>query len=220
VGNVFTKLVTAPFAALAKLVGGSSGGRLDVVDFLAGSAAITPSSEKSIQGLAKALGERPTLQLAIEPVSDPSTDGKALRVSELRRRAADAKGKVAKGGPVAADKVELTDEEYTRFVTAAYKALGPAQARAASPLSPAPGTAAPTPAAPPAEADPAEMEDRVLDSIPLPPDGLRALEQRRADAVRSRLTQATAIDPARLSVTEPGERARKEGGTRVYFELR
>jgi hypothetical protein len=27
------------------------------------------------------------------------------------------------------------------------------------------------------------------------------------------------IDPARLSLAEPGERARKEGGTRVYFEL-
>ncbi len=124
IGNVFTKLVTAPFAALGKLVGGSSGGRLDVVDFLAGSATITPSSEKSIQSLAKALGERPTLQLAIQPVTDPASDGKALRVAELRRRAAEAKGKGAKGD---AAKAELTDEEYTRFVAAAYKALGKAR---------------------------------------------------------------------------------------------
>jgi hypothetical protein len=64
------------------------------------------------------------------------------------------------------------------------------------------------------------MEDRVLESIPIPLDSLRALEQRRAEAVRARLTQGAGIDPARLSVTEPGERAAKEGGTRVYFELR
>ena len=85
---------------------------------------------------------------------------------------------------------------------------------------PAASAPAPTRPAPPAEADPAAMEDRVLATIPVPPDALRALEQRRAEAVRARLTQGAGIDPARLSVAEPGERARKEGGTRVYFELR
>lgn len=216
IGNVFTKLATAPFTALAKLVGGTGGGRLDVVDFLAGSADITPSSEKSIQGLAKALGERPTLQLAIQPVTDPASDGKALRVSELRRRAAEARSKGAKGG-AAATKVELTDEEYTRFVAAAYAALGPA-ARAPAPSPPASGTS--PGASAPVEPDPAEMEDRVLESISLPPDALRTLEQQRAEAVRAQLVQGKAIEPARLSVAEPGERAKKEGGTRVYFELR
>jgi hypothetical protein len=216
IGNVFTKLVTAPFTALAKLVGGTGGGRLDVVDFLAGSAEITPSSEKSIQSLARALGERPTLQLAIQPVTGTASDGKALRVAELRRRAAEAKGKGAKSGAAAA-KTELTDEEYTRFVAAAYRALGPA-ARAPAPSPPASATSPATSA--PVEPDPAEMEDRVLESIPLPPEALRALEQQRADAVRAQLVQGKAIEPARLSVTEPGERAKKEGGTRVYFELR
>jgi hypothetical protein len=229
IANVFTKLVTAPFAALAKLAGGGGGSRLDVVDFLAGSAEITPSADKSILGLGKALGERPSLRLAIEPVSDPAADGRALRLTELRRRAAEAKGKGAKGGPVALDKVELTDEEYTRFVAAAYKALGPAPApmagaspAAASPAAASPATASPAAALPaqPAETDPAAMEDRVLGSIPVSPEAIRALEQRRAEAVRARLTQGAAIDPARLSVAEPGERARKEGGTRVYFELR
>jgi hypothetical protein len=238
IANVFTKLVTAPFTALARLAGGTGGGRLDVVDFLAGSAGITPSSDKSIQGLGKALGERPGLRLAIEPVSDPAADGRALQVMELRRRAAEAKGKAAKGGPVAAEEVELSDEEYTRFLAAAYKALGPAPATPApasqpasalapaSPAASAPAAASPAASAPaalpapPAEADPAAMEDRVLATIPVPPDALRALEQRRAEAVRARLTQGAGIDPARLSVAEPGERARKEGGTRVYFELR
>lgn len=217
IGNVFTKLGTAPFAALAKLVGGTGGGRLDVVDFLAGSAEITPSSDKAIQDLGKALRERPTLRLAIQPVSDPAADGKAMQVAELRRRAAEAKGKgkgkAAKGGPVPADGFELSDEEYTRFVAAVFKTLGPATAQR--------GTTSPVtaPPAPSVEFGPAEMEDRVLESVPVPQGALRALEQRRAEAVRARLTQGAGIDPARLTVAEPGERATKEGGTRVYFEL-
>lgn len=51
------------------------------------------------------------------------------------------------------------------------------------------------------------MEDRVLETIPVAPDALRALEQRRTEAVKVRLTQGAGIDPARLSVAEPVERA-------------
>ncbi|HET6983384.1 MAG TPA: DUF748 domain-containing protein, partial [Myxococcaceae bacterium] len=84
VGNVLLKAVTSPFNLLAKLVGGGGGAeKMDVVDFQAGAADLTPSADKSLQGLSKALASRPALKVDVEGTADPATDGKTLKLKEL-----------------------------------------------------------------------------------------------------------------------------------------
>jgi hypothetical protein len=86
--------------------------------------------------------------------------------------------------------------------------------------------AAATPTGAPADAGAApkltvtEMEERLLATIDLAPEAMRALAEERADGVRGRIAEAAQIDPARLFLVEGGERAKKEGGRRVYFTLK
>jgi len=194
VGNVLLKAVISPFALLGKLFGGGAE-RLDVIDFQAGAPDLTPSAEKSLQGLSKALTSRPALRVDIEGTTDPATDVKTLKLHELKRQAA-----AAKGGRAPAGKTELTDEEYLRFLEKRYRTLA---------------TAAPAGAPP----DAATKEDAVLAALQLPPETLGALRQERAEAARTRLV-ALGVDASRLFLTEGGERAKKEAGARVYFTLK
>jgi outer membrane protein OmpA-like peptidoglycan-associated protein len=194
IGNVLLKAVISPFALLGKAFGGGSA-KLDVVDFQAGAPDLTPGAEKSLQGLFKALTSRPALKVDIEGTTDDAADVKTLKLRELKRQAAAARAEKAQ-------KSELTDEEYLKFVEKRWRALG----------------AAP-PAAAGAAPDPAAMEEAVLASVQLAPEALGSLRQERAEAARTRLV-ALGIDPGRLFLTQGGERAKKEAGARVYFTLK
>ena len=66
----------------------------------------------------------------------------------------------------------------------------------------------------------AEMENQVLATIDLPPEAIRKLAHERGEAARARIVQAAQVEPARLSLVEGGERAKKEGGEHVYFTLK
>jgi hypothetical protein len=194
IGNMLLKAVTSPFNLLAKLVGGGGGAeKMDVVDFQAGAADLTPTAEKSLQGLSKALASRPALKVDVEGTADPATDGKTLKLKELKRQAAAARAEKGQKG-------EMTDEEYLKFVEKRWRSLAPQNQSGTPP-------------------DPAAMEDAVLASVQLPPEALGALKQRRAEAAKAKL-QALGVDPGRLFLTQGGERAKKEAGPRVYFSLK
>ena len=198
IGNVLIKAVTAPFALLGKLVGGGGGpnDKIDVVDFQAGTATLTPSAEKTLQGLTKALNSRPQLRMDIEGTADPTADARNLRLQELKRQA-----QLAVGGGKGK---EITDEAYEKYLEAQYKKIQPG------------GAPAPTAGA---TSDPKAMEDAVLASIQLPPEAMRALAQERGSTVKARLI-ALGVDAGRLFPAQGGERAKKEGGARAYFTLK
>ena len=193
IGNVLLKAVISPFALLGKMFGGGGAEKLDVIDFQAGGPELTPGAEKSLQGLTKALNGRPALKVDIEGTTDPATDEKTLRLRELKRLAGGARSEKAQKG-------EMTDEEYLKFVEKRWRSLAPANQSATPP-------------------DPAAMEDAVLASVQLPPEALGALRQARAEAAKARL-MALGVDPGRLFLTQGGERAKKEAGARVYFTLK
>jgi hypothetical protein len=48
---------------------------------------------------------------------------------------------------------------------------------------------------------------------------LRLLESQRVQAVRERLLQSGKVGEGRIFLTEGGERAKREGGCKVFFEL-
>jgi hypothetical protein len=203
VGNVFTKIVTAPFAALGKLFGGGSE-HLDGASFAAGSAAVDPAAEKTFQALAKALYSRPALKLEVEGTVDPASDGLALRRQALRKRAREAKWKAGKGGAASPDKVELLEDDYVKFIESEYRRTFPDEAKASK--AAAPGVT--------------EMEEKLVAPGALDPEAMRALAQQRAGAARDHILHAAEVDPSRLFIVQGGERATKDGGARVYFTLK
>ena len=214
VGNLFTKLVTAPFAALGKLFGGGGGENLERVDFPAGGVALDPAAEKTLDVLAKALRERPALRLEVEGSADEIADGAALRKEQARLEVRRAKWAALRGKQpgLALDAVQVAPDEYPRWLAAAFAAIPPLPGAAAEPKAEARGTRA--------AVAPEEMEAALAAAARVPPEAYGELAARRADAARDRLLTGGGLDPARVFVAAGGERARKEGGSRVYFELK
>jgi hypothetical protein len=200
-GNVFTKIIAAPFALLGALFGGGAE-RLDIVDFAAGTADVDGRGDKTLQGLTKALYSRPALKLEIQGTVDAAADGKVLRHQALRSRAQEEKWKAQgrRGGATSPDKVELLEDEYVKFIDAEYKRAFPKGA------GPAPSVT--------------EMEDRLTASLDLGPEALPALARHRAEVARDRLLKSGQVEASRLFIVEGGERATKEKGAHVYFTLK
>ena len=89
--NVLTKLVTAPFRALGKLLGVSPE-QLEAVAFDPGSSALLPPEQEKLKTLAEALARRPALTLTLVPGYDPEADRRALQVQAVRLDAARVAG--------------------------------------------------------------------------------------------------------------------------------
>jgi len=97
--NLIVKAATAPFNLIAGLVGGENE-QLDNIDFTAGSAQLDNGQKPKLDKLAKALGERPQLQLGITGNTLPEQDASALAERQLNRRlAAIAAGKDVDSAP-------------------------------------------------------------------------------------------------------------------------
>lgn len=189
--NVMTKVAASPFTLLAKL-GGTPDRDLSYVAFPAGSAVPDPLAATKVQALAKALEERPELSLEAEGSADPQADGAALKQERLEQTLLRLKP-AAPGG-------SLTPEERGRCLRLAFVRAFPA--------------VAPTPQPPPAE-----MEQRLLGTFAVSADDLRELAAARAKALIGLLVEGK-VDPGRLFAVSGGERAAKEGGSRVYFGLK
>lgn len=86
IGNVLTKIVTAPFRALGALFGGSSEdfGR---IAFSAGATTLSPSQREGLKKLGEALTTRPNLALTIQGTW-AQTDKTAMQALQMRRAVA------------------------------------------------------------------------------------------------------------------------------------
>src|SRR6185369_9247880 len=83
--NVFTKIVTSPFAALGSLFGGS-GEEVRFQEFNPGDSELQPAAREKLDALAKALYERPGLEVEIEGNTHPKLDADALRRLKLEQQ--------------------------------------------------------------------------------------------------------------------------------------
>jgi hypothetical protein len=84
VGNLLTRIVTAPFRALGRLFGGGSGEQLESVTFDAGSDKLAPPEREKLQHVAQALAKRPQLKLTVPAQYGETADGAALRARAVR----------------------------------------------------------------------------------------------------------------------------------------
>ncbi|TAK95768.1 MAG: DUF748 domain-containing protein, partial [Verrucomicrobia bacterium] len=121
--NILVKVATSPFALLGAAFGGG-GEELQFVDFAPGAVAINDSQTNKLDRLAKALYERPALNLEIGASFDPRADADALARQKLleRMKLARIQELTARGKPAPPlNEFKFTDEEYERLLRKSYE---------------------------------------------------------------------------------------------------
>lgn len=91
IGNILTKIVTAPFRALGALFGGG-GEKLEQLAFEAGESALTPPEREKFKQIAEILNKRPGLSLSVHGVWAAEVDRPVLKENQLRRAVAEKMG--------------------------------------------------------------------------------------------------------------------------------
>lgn len=209
--NIITKAVTSPFSLLASLFSG--GEDLSYVAFEPGRTTLTPEAEKHLQGLSKALQDRPGLKLELAGSADPAVEEEGLKRARLEYRVKAQKAtELARQGKASGNVAEitLTEEEYARYLERVYKASDVKKPRNLI------GIAKTLPVE--------QMETLLLDNATLGAGGMERLARDRGIAVQEWLVEKGGIDQARVFLLAPrvGVEAPKgaPAGGRVDFSLR
>lgn len=223
--NVLTKLVTAPFRALGKLLGGDSE-KFEAVLFDPGSSALLPPEQGKLKMLSEALAKRPVLTLTITPGYDPDADTAALQTLALRREAAGVAGiPLAPGeapGPVDVNLYKIQTWLEDKYIAAAgrddYRKLradyqdkdaGAAARVLENETVERMARRFKTRQAGVPSAFHTELLVRVTREVKLPPDELVKLGQARGEAARDELVKL-GVAAGRVTVAAPGKQSRKD----------
>ncbi len=196
--NVFAKIATSPFSLIGKAFGGGDAD-LSLLSFEPGADALDAQGTKVLETLEKGLYERPGLRLEMEGTS-AEADVPALKRAELEASLARLKGQ------------PLAPGEREKFLRAAYLLAFPPPKDAKDAKEGKDPKAAPE--------TPADMEAKLLGRIQVDEAALRLLARRRVQAARDHVLASGKVAEDRVFIVDGGERARKEGGSRVYFELK
>jgi outer membrane protein OmpA-like peptidoglycan-associated protein len=189
--GLIVRAVTSPFSLIASAVGGGGGSGEDLnhVAFAPGWATVTPSARSKLDTVAKALQARPALKLNICGRVDPKYDRGALPEALVAQSI--AKQKLLDTDQSAAnvdlESVQVTPDEYNKYLKRAYKAAKFDKPRDLLGLNKS------------LPAD--EMKKLMIANIKVTDDDLKQLAEARANAVRKALSAK--IDPARLLVVPP-----------------
>ena len=117
--NVIVKAITAPFSLLAGALGG--GDELSTVGFAPGSVELSPDARAGLDKIAKALLDRPTLQLTVVGTSSLAAEQagyRRARLSELLQ--AEKRRNIAVGSTTAAP-VSVSPAEVSALLKVVYK---------------------------------------------------------------------------------------------------
>lgn len=201
--NVLTKVVTSPFNAIASLIGSEED--LSVISFAAGEATLDQQQQTKLDGIAKALKERPVLNIEIKGAAFQKQDWPAMQDDALRDQLKKLKAAEVnkKGGrKTRAEHIELSDEDYKRLLAQVFIEKFPMLAERS--FLGAPQLVAP------ATGDFYEVAKQKLAAIIKPePQRLKDLAVERAQAIAKYIVQQggipndrvfildTAIDPKR-----------------------
>jgi uncharacterized protein involved in outer membrane biogenesis len=204
--RVLQKAVTAPFAMLGRLFGG--GADVNRIGFAPGSAALTASAHTQVAALAKALAQRPQLQLQVPATFAPDVDRAALAKRQLRdelltlaRTGAlgPGPGRAGHGGsalPAGPEVLELP-VAHLRLLRAAFS-------RTFGPNAPLPVAAR---KAPPFEPAIHALQAALLSRMRITDAQLQGLGERRAQAIRAALLGAGSLDPGRIGISAAAPQA-------------
>ncbi|WP_353056229.1 DUF748 domain-containing protein [Janthinobacterium sp. JC611] len=231
VGNVLTKIVTAPFRALGNLLG-ISADKLEAIDFDPGSAVLLPPEREKLKQVAHILAKREQLKLAV-PGQYSDTDAAALRAQAVRRAVAAKAGiKLEAGeepGPLNLGERKIRGALRDLYAERFGKAELDKQKKAAESASPAAAAAGSAPAAAkipvfqrlgkliegePQVADTGAFYNGLREQLeakqPLPADALAKLGAQRSAAILAALQQ-DGTPAARVSAGAPEKTEAAQG---------
>ena len=171
--NLIAKAATAPFALLTGGLGGGSGESSAIV-FDAGSSSLSPAAKESLDKVAKALVDRPTLRMTVVGTASLEQERTAYQKQRLRQLAqAEKRRGAARGGQNAAEVAPLTDAEYPELLAAVYKRADITKPRNMVGLA--------------KDLPTSEMENLLLASVPVDEESIRQLAVERGAVVRDYL---------------------------------
>jgi hypothetical protein len=213
--NIITRAVTSPFALLGAAFGGGSGAELSYIEFDDGRSNLTQSAEAKLKTIATAMNNRPALKLDISGRVDPVNDLEGLKRLSVERKVKAQKMKELVGqgaAPKSVDEVQISSEEYPRFLWAAYKQEDFPKERNVIGLT----KELPVP----------QMEKLMLEHAKIEDADLSELANRRAQAVRDYLLDSGKVGSDRLFLvaSKPSSGDEKDKAkakeSRVDFSLR
>lgn len=188
--NLFVKAVTSPFALIGSLFGG--GEDLGYLEFASGRHTIDAAGENKLKTLAKALNERPALEMEITGRIDPANDAEGLKHALLEQKVKAQKlAALVKQGISAGslDEIAVKPGEYPALLKAAYQKEKFPKPRNMLWLA----KDLPVP----------DMEKLMLSHTAVADDDLRGLANRRAQAIRDWLVAKGGIAPDRIFLLAP-----------------
>jgi len=243
-GNIMTKMITSPFAALGAVFGGK-GEEVSYQDFAPGSTELQQANLEKLDTLLHGLQERPGLQLEIEGNYDPVADLEALRRQKLVAKFRGQKWAILSKSAQAQlkpEQVPLSPEEYTALVKSEYAALQSRAEKSGQTLTSKPAPKAertpvrPRPISKGSPSDkgatgllnapvsepstPAtEIEREVLETIRVTDDELKQLAGARARQVQQKILESGKIESSRVSLANAADGSSTNRTSRVYFHL-
>ena len=189
--NVLIKAAKSPFAILGAMFDWR-GDDINRISFEPGASSLDEKSEEKLQTLAKALYERPELNVDVLGRADASRDRAALREIRFRRLLREQKyqamNEAEKADTNIAD-VRISQEEYSTYLWEAYKK---------APMD-RPENASGDPKKLPRE----ELEERLRASVSVSGEALRQLASERGKKVLDFLRENGPVDPERLFRQNP-----------------
>jgi hypothetical protein len=214
--NVIEKAVTAPFALLGHLFGG--GEHMNVVEFAAGSADLSPPVQSQLTALTKALKERPQLKLDVPIVASAGLDRPQLARTQLTRELSVRAETSRKGKkhPEQAAELALSDPatHFGLLVDQYHADLGKDSALPASALA---VQAAKKPEAAAIDGAIGDLETALFNHLQIPDAELDKLGRARASAIQNVLLADGQIDPARVFIVNAAPKP--DSGDTVKVEL-
>jgi hypothetical protein len=201
--NLLTKIVTAPFRALAALFGGEEVD-LETVAFEPGRSDLPPPEKEKLHKLVMALEQRPQLKLIVQGRYSPEADGLYMKDWRLRRQLASSLG-IELGpnedpGPVAYDDPKTQKRIKELFI----ERLGqPAMAELMAGMAPPPPSSPGQSQAKVKPIDPGQISKaffaRLIENEPVDESELQQLGEARSLAIVTEMTTQGALDVTRVT---------------------
>lgn len=217
IGNILTRVVTAPFRALGSLFGGGNQAEeVKAISFEPGQSRLLPPEREKLKRVAEVLAKRPTLRLVVPGRADSAADGERLKRAAVAREVARRAGfDVAEDE--SAGGLSIEDSRTRNAIRAVFterfgapaldKLKAEAEAKTATGEAAKPGMvdrvrnlAAGEPQVADARPFYNSLMRRLREAQALPPDALQALARARSEAVASLLRDG-GLPAARVQAT-------------------